>query len=724
MKDQTPDPNRPLNVSRRGFLAGTGALVLSVGLPTRNARAQGDAAPVDAYLALNADGTATLQSPFIEGGQGVFSALAQIVGEELDLDPARIVVECAPPGDAYKTINGARFTGGSLSIRSSYTLMRTLGASARAMLVQAAADQWGVDAGAVTTEPGRILHAASGRSAGYGGLAEAAMDMPVPVDVTLRDPADFRWIRQPMPRFDVRAKSTGQAAYSIDVAVDGMLNAAVRHAPRLGLTPASVDNRAEIEAMRGVHSVHMLDGAVAVVADKFWQARRAVEAAKIAWEDGASDYPMPADFTSQGFDQSLRAEPGPGVEVEAEGDATRALDSAETVIEAEYDAPFLVHGQLEPPSTTARFNADGTLDLWLPNQAPEMFQGAAAGAAGIPAENVRIHSQILGGFFGRHFLYADASPFPQAIELARATGRPVKVLWTREEEFLRDANRPMAVARFRAAVDGDGPSALAIEAVGEGPIGRWFGSPPGKDGSAHEGLSGKPYAIGNRRVGHVHVRNPAMIGFWRSVGHSMNDFFYESFLDELAEAAGRDPFEMRRGLLAGSDRHRTLLESVAELSGGWQGAAFDARDGSRRARGVAMASPFGSETATIAEVSLDGGTVRVHEVWVAIDPGQIVNPAVIEAQVQSAVALGVSQTLVEELVYENGAPQARNFDGYPILRPDQMPEVHVRIVESGATMGGIGEPGLPGVAPAIVNAVATLTGQRVRSLPLSKHDFG
>jgi len=594
MKDLTPDPNRPINVSRRGFLAGTGALVLSVSLPTGTVRAQGDAAQVDAYLTLKTDGTAVLQSPFIEGGQGVFSALAQIVGEELDLDPAQIAVECAPPGDVYKTIDGARFTGGSLSIRSSYTLMRTLGASARAMLVLAAAEEWNVDPGELTTEPGAVVHTASGRRTGSADVAEAAMNIPVPTDISLRDPANFRWIRQPMPRYDVRSKSTGQAGYSIDVEVDGLLNAAVRHAPRLGLTPASVDNLDEVKAMRGVHSVHLLDGAVAVVADKFWQAMRAVQAAKIAWDSGKSDYPMPADFSSAEFRQTLRAEAGPGVEVEAEGNAIQALQSAETVIEADYEAPFLAHGQLEPPSTTARFNEDGTLDLWLPNQAPEMFQGAAAGVAGIPVENIRIHSQLLGGFFGRHFLYADASPFPQAIELARATGRPVKVLWTREEEFLRDANRPMAVARFRGAVDDTGPQALAIEAVGEGPIGRWFGAEPGNDGSAHEGLSGKPYAIGNRRIGHVFVRNPAMIGFWRSVGHSMNDFFYESFLDEMAKAAGRDPFEMRLSLLDGSERHRTLLEAVADLSGGWKAAAFEAEDSTRRAHGVAMASPFGS----------------------------------------------------------------------------------------------------------------------------------
>ena len=716
----------PINVSRRGFLAGAGSLVLATSLPSRPVRGQeAEAGPdVPAFLELRADGTAHLMSPWIEGGQGVYTAMAQIVGEELDLAPENFSVEIAPPGGPFGVMGGFRITGGSASTRSSYTLMRRLGASARAMLIEAAAQELGVEASELTTEPGQVVHSASGQKIGYGTLAEAAMDMPVPADVALRDPADFRYIRSGTPRIDVRDKSTGKAQYSIDVEVEGMLLAAVRHAPRLGMAPSAVTNQSDIEAMRGVHSVHMLDGAVAVVADKFWQARKAIDAAEIEWAEGDAKWPMPADFSSRGFRDTLAGFTGDVVSVESEGDAAGTLDAAETVIEATYDAPYVVHGQLEPPSATARMNEDGSLDLWLPNQAPEQFVGRAAEAAGIDPSQVKLHSQMLGGFFGRHFLYETANPFPQAIALAQATGRPVKLIWTREEDFLRDAPRPLGLARFRAAVGPEGPTALSIEAVGEGPTGRWYGAPAGKDPSATEGLSGKPYAIANKAIGQVYIDNPAVIGYWRAVGHSMHDFMYESFLDELAEAAGLDPFEMRLSLLSGSERHHTLLQTVGTLSGGWKAGTYEAEDGSTRARGVAMASPFGSEAATIAEVSIDGGEVKVHNIWTAIDPGQIVNPAVIEAQVQSATALGVSQTLAEELIYENGEPTARNFDLYSILRPDQMPEVHVEIVESGAEMGGVGEPGLPAVGPAIVNAVAALTGQRIRSLPLSKHSFG
>ncbi|MEE3100300.1 MAG: molybdopterin cofactor-binding domain-containing protein, partial [Pseudomonadota bacterium] len=380
--------------------------------------------------------------------------------------------------------------------------------------------------------------------------------------------------------------------------------------------------------------------------------------------------------------------------------------------------------QLEPPSAIARFNDDGSLDIWGPNQAPEMFQAAAARQAGLDPAQVRVHSPLLGGFFGRHFLYDDANILPQAVALARAAGRPVKVIWSREEEFARDALRPMGVARFRGALDADGmPLAVEALAMGEGPTGRWYGAPPGKDSSAVEGLSGKVYAIPNRRVGQIFAPNPAVIGYWRSVGHSMHDFFFEGFLDELAEAGGRDPFELRRALLADQPRHLALRDAVGELSGGWMRGPYEAEDGTRRARGVAMASPFGSEVATIAEVSLDAGQTRAHQVWVAIDPGDVVNPAIVEAQVRSAVALGLSQTLVEQAVYENGEPVARNFDMYRILTRQEMPEVHVAIVRSGAPMGGIGEPGLPGAPPAVVNAVAALTGERVRSLPLVNHDF-
>lgn len=726
---------RPVNLSRRGFLgASVGALVLGVRLPgskalAQNAAAGTKAAPrVSAFLEIRTDNTILLRSPFVEGGQGVSTALAQIVGEELDADPAGFTVECAPPGKDYLLVNGNRFTGGSYSVRSSYQTMRRVGASARQMLLQAAAARLRVPVASLTTELGRVRHAASNRTIEYGTLASEAAALPVPQDVTLRSENEFRWIGKPVARLDARDKSTGKVSYGIDLRVDGMLQAAVQHAPRRGLEPAGFKNEAEVKTMPGVHSIHRLPGAVAVVADRWWHARRAVETLQVTWTETASNTQrlMPADFSSEGRKALLDATPGPGISAETAGDAAAALAGATRVVTAKYDAPYLAHGQLEPPSAIARWNEDGTLELWMPNQAPELFQNAAAKAAGIAPEKVKIHSPMLGGFFGRHFLYDTANPFPQAILLAKAVGRPVKVIWSREEEFLRDALRPMGFARFRGGLDVNGiPVALEAEAVGEGPVDRWFGRKPGvADRSAVEGIAGKPYAIPNRRVAHVLVDDPNIIGFWRSVGHSMNDFFYETFFDELADAGQQDPYQLRLRLLDDKLRHKTLLEAVGDLSGGWKRGPFSASDGSKRARGVAMASPFGSEVATIAEVSLKDGAVAVHDVWVAIDPGSIVNPAIIEAQVNSAVALGLSSALFEEVVYAKGTPQARNFDTYPILPPDRMPRVHVRIVQSGAPMGGIGEPGLPGVPPAVANAVAALTGQRIRSLPLSKIKFG
>nr|WP_265517523.1 xanthine dehydrogenase family protein molybdopterin-binding subunit [Nitratireductor luteus] len=718
----------PVNLSRRGFLgASLGALVLGVALPGRVARAQ-EAAEIEpgmrvsAFIEIRADGGVRLQSPFIEGGQGIYTALAQIVGEELDVDPASFIVECAPPGPDYQ-LGGFRFTGGSRSVRSSYETMRRLGAAARQMLLQAAAARLDLPVADLSTEPGRVIHPASGHALSYGELAAEAADLPVPENVALRAETDFRWIGQPAARLDVRDKSMGKAVYTIDVKVDGMLHAAVQHAPRLGGEPGTLANEAEVKAMHGVHSIHRLPGAVAVVADLWWRARQAVEALQVSWTEPAPDTQnaMPADFSTEALRAKLASAPGPGLQAESHGDPAAALEGAARVVEATYDAPLLVHGQLEPPSTIARWNEDGTLDLWLPNQAPDVFQQVAANVAGIEQQNVRIHSPMLGGFFGRHFLYDNANPFPQAILLARAVGRPVKLIWSREEEFLRDAMRPLVVARFRAGLDAEGlPTAIDIEAVGDGP---GFEPPDTPRASVVEGLAEKPYAIPNRRAAHVKVPYPVTLGYWRSVGHSMNAFFYEGFLDELADAGGHDPYELRLRLLADQPRHRTLLEAVGELSGGWKRGPFTAEDGSRRARGVAMASPFESEVATIAEVSIEHGEVVVHDVWVAIDPGSIVNPAIVEAQVTSSVAMGLSSALLEEVVYNDGMPQARNFDLYPFLARYQMPRVHVRIVESGAPMGGIGEPGVPGVPPAVVNAVAALTGQRVRSLPLSKVQF-
>ena len=756
MKDQPHMPQgdlpngEPVNISRRRFLLASagvtaGALVLGFGLPVGKARAQTVAAPmapgmrVPAFLEIRPDSSIRLLSPFVEGGQGIFTAMAQIVGEELDADPATFVVENAPAGSDYLVVDGKnvgmggnlRITGGSMSVRTSYTTMRRLGALARHMLLEAAAARLNVALAELTTEPGRVIHAASGQSIAYGDLAGDALDLPVPAaeSVTLRDPSQFRWIGKPVARVDAHAKSTGRAMFAIDSKVDGMLHAAIQHAPRLGLAVASVRNQADVAAQPGVHSVHVLPGAVAVVAERWWVAKTAAEALDVEWAEGKDLDPkwrlMPADFSSEAYATTLANAPGEGQNAETGGDVAGTLKGASSVVEATYHAQFLNHVQLEPPSSLARFNDDGSLDVWVSNQAPEQYQAVIAEMTGLEPAQVNIHSPLLGGFFGRHFLYAASSPFPQAIQLARELKRPVKVIWSREEEFLRDPLRPMAAVRFRGAMDKDGlPVALEAVSICEGPTESiWGRNPNALDPTALEGLAGKVYGIPNRRIAQIFVQNPAILAYWRSVGNSMNDFFYESFLDELADSAGQDPYEMRLKLLAGNDRLTTLLKAVAEMSGGWKRGPFTAEDGSQRARGVAMSSPFGSETAAIAEVSIRDGEVVVHDVWQAIDPGSIVNPAIIEAQINSATALGLSQVLVEEKVYENGEPTARNLDAYPILTPDRMARVHVRIIESGAPMGGIGEPGLPAVPPAVVNAVSTLTGQRIRSMPLSRHTF-
>ncbi|MBK5436599.1 xanthine dehydrogenase family protein molybdopterin-binding subunit [Pseudomonas sp. TH32] len=731
----------PVNLSRRRFLASTavGALVIGFGLPLGSGRVQAATAAaagergtqVPAFLEIRPDNTIRLLSPFIEGGQGTFTAMAQIVGEELDADPATFLVECAPPGEAFVVMeNGMRITGGSMSVRMSYPTMRRLGALARAMLLEAGAQALKVPVGELSTEPGKVVHAASGRSLTYGELAGRAMDLPVPdvASVKLRDPSQFRWIGKPVKRLDAYDKSTGKALYSIDMKVDGMLHAAVQHAPRLGMTVRSLRNEDQVKAMPGVHSVHRLPGAVAVVAERWWHAKRAVESIQVDWLEPAADSKvrgMPKDFSSDEHFKRLAAETGPVRDDENEGDVAGTLANAKTKVEATYHNQYLHHAQLEPPSALASFNADGSLEIWLPNQAQDMFLADIAKRTGLAPERITLHSPLLGGFFGRHFLYDSASPYPQAIELAKAVGRPVKMIWSREEEFLRDVLRPVAAVNFRGALDGDGwPVAIEAVSATEGPTEALAGKQGEKlDPTALEGLSGKSYAIPNKRIAQIYVKGPVMLGYWRSVGNSLNDFFYESFLDELADKGGKDPFELRLHLLRDNQRLTTLLKAVGELSGGWKRGPFVAEDGSKRARGVAMASPFGTQTAVIAEVSIENGQVKVHDIWQAIDPGSIVNPAIVEAQVNGAVSLGLSQVLLEEAVYVDGLPRARNYDLYPVLPPSRMARVHVRVIESGEKMGGIGEPPLPAVAPAVANAVAALTGQRVRSMPLSRHSF-
>lgn len=724
-----------LQVSRRGFMGGSAAFALAAGLPLKAAKAQEAAAMaagtnVPAFLTINTDGTVNFLSPFNEGGQGIFTTMAQIVGEELDVDPANFIVDNAPPGADYMVMFGGtgRITGGSFSTRSSYDILRKLGASARSMILQAAAAEWGVPVEELTTEPGVVLHAASGKQAGYGEFAEAAAKLEIPLDVAVKDPADFRWIKQPVKRLDTRDKATGRAKYAIDQQVEGMLRAAVVHAPRRGQTVGAINNQAEIEAMPGVHSVHILDGAVAVTADLWYRARQAVLKADVTWAEPTEDSPrnIPADFSTAALAAAMAANRGESVPATENGDIDAVFAAAAKTVEGEFFAPFVVHGQLEVPSATARFNEDGTLDVWVPNQAPEQYQAAIATLAGLEPAQVNLHSPMMGGFFGRHFLYGSAEVFPEAIQLAKETGRPVKVIWTREEEFLQDAYRPMGYARLAAALDETGmPKGMKIEVIGEAASYRVGGSrtPEKADNGAVEGLDGKTYAYDAVSVRQIRQDVTLAIGYWRSVGHSMNDFMYESFLDDVAVAGGQDPFALRKALLADSPRHIALLDKLEEMSGGWKRGPYEAEDGTTRARGVAMTTAFGSEVGVIAEVSVKDGAARVHHVWVAFDPGQMVNPMLIQQQVEGGVAIGLSEALLEEIVWENGALVQRNYHNYKILDRSMMPKVDVAIIESGAPMGGVGEPGVPAVPPAVRNALLALTGKAINAMPFKNFDL-
>ncbi len=715
------------NLSRRATLFGAaaGSLLLGVRLAPPAAAQVQAAGRLNAFLAIGPDGTVTLRSPFAEGGQGIYTGLAQIVAEELDVPMGAMRVVQAPHGRAWRTMpfgpEPVRFTGGSYSTRSSYGAMRRAGAAARAMLVSAAATRLGVERSELTTRDGAVHHAASGRHFSYGALAADAARLEPPAEPALKDPATFRLIGTSAKRLDTAAKSNGSAQFGIDVRVQGMAQAAVLHSPVPGGRPLRIDDAAA-KAMRGVIGVYPLPGAVGVVAESWWQAKKAADALTVEWD--APEAPSRVSSTAMLAAMQARLDE-PGATAEKDGDAAAALAGAARRVEATYDAPFLAHAALEPLNCTAQVEGD-RVTLWVGNQGPDFFAAVAAQVAGVPVENVTVHTPYLGGFFGRRFVYGPEQ-VGQAVLLAKAVGRPVKVLWSREEDLKADQFRPLSTAKLRAGLDADGRLlALHATAVGEGPLGRWmphFMADPAIDNSVIEGLTRKPYAIAARQVDVERHPLDYPSGFWRSVGHSMNDYFMESFIDEVAQAAGKDPFAYRLAMLEPGSRPAVLLRAVADLAGGWRDAPYEV-DGTRRAMGIAIAEPFGSLCAQIAEVSVTGGEVRVHRVWCAIDPGSVVNPLLVQRQMQSGIAYGLSAALYEQVTVEDGVVQETNFDTYRWLGPEAMPEVFVRIVESGAAMGGIGEPGTAPIAGAVCNALFALTGTRIRSLPLAKHALG
>jgi len=701
--------------TRRDFLKGsaaaTGALVIGFTLPVASRYAEaatgaGSFAP-NAFLRITPGGQITVICGLSEMGQGVHMGIAMLVAEELDADWKTVGVEQAPADKAYvNPMLGMQGTGGSTSIRGHWEPMRKAGAAARQMLLQAAASTWGIEAASCRTADGRVI-APDGRSIGYGELVTAAAGLPVPADPPLKDPKDFRILGTGLTRLDTPAKVDGSAGFGIDVKLPGLLTAVMSHAPVPGARVLSVDDAAA-KAVPGVRKVVQIPQGVAVLADGYWPALQGRDALVVKWDDGEL-----GSLSSEAVSKSLaEATTRPGAVARNEGDV--GVSTAKTV-EAVYEAPYLAHACMEPMNCTAWVRPDAA-ELWSPTQAPGPHQGIVAQLTGLPAEKVKVHTTYLGGGFGRRF----APDFTMAATLlSKAAGAPVKLVYTREDDTRAWYYRPAAVARFSAglAADGTPVSFTARIAAPSIMLGAGFVKelPKGIDEPAVEGISDCPYAFPNLRVEYVQTEPGVQVWFWRSVGHSQNVYFIESFVDEVAAAAGRDPVEFRRSLLAKQPRLRGALDLAAQKAD-W-GSPLPAGVH----RGVAVTSSFGSYVAQVAEVSVGAdGRPRVQRIVAAVDCGRTVNPEIIKRQIEGAIVYGLSAALHEQITFRNGRVEQSNFDDYPMLRMDEMPRVEVYIVPSTEAPGGIGEPGLPAATPAVVNAMFAATGKRIRKLPIQK----
>jgi isoquinoline 1-oxidoreductase beta subunit len=640
-----------------------------------------------------------------EMGQGVMTAIPMLLAEELDADWSKVRSEHAPVAKAFiNPLFGTQATGGSTAIRGYWQTVRTAGATARELLVEAAAKTWQVPASSCRTENGAVIHKPTGRKLAYGALVDTAATLPAPATAFLKDPKEFRLIGKALPRLDTPAKTNGSAQFGLDVRQPGMLTAVVARCPVFGGTLKRFD-AAGAKRIRGVRDVVKIDSGVAVLADDFWAAKRGRDALDLEWNEGPHAAVTSASIRAD-FERALAQ----GIAVRSEGDVAKALQGGRK-FEAVYEVPYLAHACMEPMNCTAHVRADGA-DVWVGTQGQTGAQSTTARLTGLPPEKIRVHTQFLGGGFGRR---GEQDFVSEAVQLAKHAGKPVKVVWTREDDMQHDFYRPATVNRFAAVLDKNGlPLAWRHEIAGPSIFARVFPdrAKDGKDFTSTEGAANLPYGIPNIEVRYA-MTNPAVpVGFWRSVGSSQNAFVTECFLDELAAAARRDPYELRRQLLARHPRHKGVLE-LAATRAGW-GKKLPAG----RHRGIAVAESFGSYTAQVAEVSIERGKVRVHRVVCAIDCGMYVNPGIIEAQMESGIVYGLTAALKGEITIDKGRVQQGNFNDYPLLAIDEMPAVEVHIVKSSEAPGGVGEPGTPPIAPAVANAVFAATGKPVRRLPI------
>ncbi|KMO31490.1 aldehyde dehydrogenase [Methylobacterium aquaticum] len=716
-------------LSRRFFLAGSAAAAggLALGFDLAGAQAApGATSPeVNAWVVVRPDETVVIRIARSEMGQGTLTGLAQLVAEELGCDWTKVTTEYPTPGQnlARGRAWGDFSTGGSRGIRESYVAVRQGGAAARTMLVAAAAQEWTVPPGECRVERGVIRHPASGRSTTFGKVAEAAGRMEPPKDVVLKDPKDWIIAGKPLKRLDTVEKTDGSQIYGIDLMLPGMLNAAIRDCPVVGGTVKSVD-AASVEKMPGVRKVVRVgDSAVAVVADTFWRAKKAVEALAIVWDEGPNAK-VSSETIAAMLKEGLDA-PEAFIGNKA-GDAGAALKGAAKVVEATYAYPFQNHATMEPMNATARWTPE-RCEVWTPTQNGEAALAATAEAAGLPARQCDVYKIHLGGGFGRRGATHDW--VRQAVLIAKELpGTPVKLIWTREEDMTHGRYHPVTQCRMRAALDESGNlTGLHMRISGQsilaGIIPGRLGA-DGKDPVVFQGLNpgGAEAAIGytipNLLIDHA-MRNPPIIpGFWRGVNTNPNAIYLECFLDEVAHAAGKDPLAFRRKLMEKHPKHLAVLNAVAERIG------WDTKPPSGVHRGLAQIMGFGSYVAAAAEVSVgDDGKIKVHRIVAATDPGVAVNPQQIEAQVAGSFVYGLSAALYGECTVKDGRIEQTNFDTYPVLRLDEMPKVEAILMPSGGFIGGVGEPTIAVAAPAVLNAVFAATGKRVRQIPASRTDL-
>jgi isoquinoline 1-oxidoreductase subunit beta len=718
-RSRDPDQYKLANgPSRRRLLqAGAaigGGLLLNVNLPFPNGGAEaagGDGFVPNAFIRIDRDGQIVLTMPYVEMGQGTYTSISMLIAEELEVDLEQVRLEHAPPNEKLYSnplIGGVQATGSSNAIRGAWQPLRQAGAIARTMLVSAAAKKWKVEPASCRAERGEVIHAASGRRIKYGVLATDAAKVPVPENVALKRPQDFKLIGTPAKRLDAPAKVNGTAVFGIDVRPPGVKIATLAQSPVFGGRLKSVDDTAA-KTVKGVRQIVRLDDAVAVVADHMGAAKKGLAALAIEWDDGPHAKLNTDDIAGTLEKATLNA----GPVAQNIGDINTAMANAITKIEAIYQVPFLAHATMEPMNCTVHVRKDGC-EVWVGNQVIARAQATAAKVTALPLDKVVVHNHLIGGGFGRRL---EIDGVTRAVQIAQHVNGPVKVVWTREEDIQHDMYRPYFFHRISAGLDEKGePVAWNHRLAGSSILARWL-APAFDDGlgpDTTEGAIDLAYDLPNMHVEYLRVEPPGIpTTFWRSPGPSHNVFVTESFMDELAAAAKQDAVAYRRALLDKSPRAKAVLELAAEKAG-W-GQSLPERVG----RGVSLQFVFGTYMAQVAEVEVSkNGAVRVRRVVCAVDCGTVVNPDTVEAQIQGAIIFGITAALYGEITLKDGRVQQTNFDTYQMLRMNEAPAIEVHIVQNSEPPGGMGEPGTSAIVPAVTNAIFAATGKRLRSLPI------